>query len=355
MKHDSTENYIRNRSVTKSSQISLWINRRESGLMRLIERLLVGANISDRLGGDGSTIKQLSEIKNQFVGSWSTDRLQENELFIDDGIILSDVNVEIRSGLIRLNNGYILNDFLAHWQSLIYGGGLASEYKSARKADTYLTGEWTSVSSTPYYYHFLIEDLARIARIREEFPKIKIAMLGNQEKWKHELLRYFDFDYQVIEFNTVKFERYVTSKGGEHQNIFGIELLRSKIHVNPPQSENSKILVTRKGLARENIELEELIRENLTQRGYKVLIPELMTVEQQIKEFSEASTVVGVHGGALANSIWSRRGTKVIEIQSHPYKTKDFEFLANKLRLEYNVMNFGQINEESKIEISKIE
>jgi capsular polysaccharide biosynthesis protein len=114
-------------------------------------------------------------------------------------------------------------------------------------------------------------------------------------------------------------------------------------------------LVTRKGLARENIELEELIRENLTQRGYKVLIPELMTVEQQIKEFSEASTVVGVHGGALANSIWSRRGTKVIEIQSHPYKTKDFEFLANKLRLEYNVMNFGQINEESKIEISKIE
>ena len=345
MKNESTEKYVNNRITSKKNQFEHWKNRKESGLIRLVERLLIGVNISDRLGGDGRAIKHLQEVNHQFLGTWTSDKSLEFDGKIDEGIILSDVNVDISSGLIRLENGYILDEFLPHWQNLIYSGGLASEYRSAGKKTSTIHGKWTSVSSTPYYYHFLIEDLARIAAIREYFPDIKVAILENQENWKIELLESFNFDYHIVKQRSSKFECYITSIGGSHQNSSGIEILRSnKLRDHASEARTTKLLITRKGLAREETEMENYVKEKLLSIGYIIVSPELLRIEEQIKLFRSATHIVGFHGGALANIIWSQPGTKIFEIQNHPYRTKDFEFLGKKLG-----MNYTALNSESKI------
>lgn len=352
VKTNSTEKYVNNRVQSKKNQISLWKNRRESGLIRLLERLLIGVNISDRLGGDGRAIRHLSEVSSQFKSYWRTGN-QQNPLE-DDGIVLSNVNVAIGSGLIKLNNGYILDDFLPHWQNLIYGGGLLSEYKYADKKTTHLEGVWTSASNTPYFYHFLIEDIARIARINEEFPQIKVAITSNQEKWKYELLEYFGFPYQVFEERNLNFQNYVTSKGGDHQNSAGIAALRKFVFGHNNQGEKSKVLITRKGLARENTSLEDAIANHLTEKGFKLVSPELLSIKDQIEIFYNATKIVGIHGGALANIIWCRPGTEIVEIQDHPYRTRDFEFLAHRNNLDYRIWKPNLESETFLSETSQI-
>lgn len=353
VKTNSTEMYVNNRVQSKKNQIALWKNRRESGLIRLLERLLIGVNISDRLGGDGSAIRHLSEVGSQFKSYWSTGNQQIR--LANDGIFLSNVNVEIGSGLIKLNNGYILDDFLPHWQNLIYGGGLLSEYKHADRKTAHVEGIWTSASNTPYFYHFLIEDIARIARINEVFPHIKVAIRSNQEKWKYELLEYFGFAYQVFKERNLNFQNYVTSKGGEHQNSTGIEALRRSVFSHNNQAEKSKVLITRRGLARENTSLEDAIANHLTGKGFKLVSPELLSVKDQIEIFSNATKIVGIHGGALTNIIWCKPGTQIIEIQNHPYRTRDFEILAHRNNLEYRVWNPNLESETFLSEIAQID
>jgi capsular polysaccharide biosynthesis protein len=88
-----------------------------------------------------------------------------------------------------------------------------------------------------------------------------------------------------------------------------------------------------------------MAKQELVSKGYLVVAPEQMKISEQIQLFENATDVVGFHGGSLANFIWCKAGTKVFEIQNHPYRTRDFESLANKLGLDYTVLN-SEINVE---------
>ena len=349
MKNNSTESFVQNRIINKKLQFKIWLRRWESGMIRYLERKLIGVNISDRLGGDGSSISHLYEISDQFIKSWQLEEANDKSESPVKGIKLSEATVEINHGLIRLRNGFILDDFLPHWQSLIYGGGLISEYRTTNKKKPRLQGEWTSVSNTPFYYHFLIEDLARIARIRKDFPDIKVAIYKNQETWKYDLLRYFKFNFQEIEHESITFEYYVTSSGGGHQNIAGVKILRDFNTTEDICSERKvNILIDRKGLSRENSEIEKFVTEILQPKGYILINPDILSISEQISLFRSAANVVGVHGGALANLIWCSQITKITEIQIHPYRTNDFEYLAKKLNMNYAVLKGEQNIEDFK-------
>ncbi len=356
MKNNSTESFVKNRITSKTLKFKHWLRRWESGIIRYFERKLIGVNISDRLGGDGSSIKHLDEISDHFTKSWQLEETNYKSVNSVNAIKLHNPTVNINYGLIRLRNGFILDDYLPHWQSLIYGGGLLSEYRSTNKSKIQLTGEWVSVSSTPFYYHFLIEDLARIARIRRDFPNINVAISKNQENWKYELLKYFEFNFQEIDHESAQFEHYITSSGGDHQNIAGVEILKSFTALVENQPDRKvKILIDRKGLSRENPELEIFISENLQPKGFILVNPNTLSISEQISLFRSASHVVGIHGGALANLVWCGRETKITEIQIHPYRTQDFEHLAEKLSMEYLVIRYENDIKDFKVQISEID
>jgi capsular polysaccharide biosynthesis protein len=55
----------------------------------------------------------------------------------------------------------------------------------------------------------------------------------------------------------------------------------------------------------------------------------------QIELFSEAETVVSVHGAALTNLAFCNPGTKVVELFAAPWKLKMFENMASTCGLHY--------------------
>lgn len=353
MSDETTASYINNRKNRVSSQLKHWRKRRISGITRLTERILLGQNLSDRLGGNGMQIAHLEEVSQQI------EKIVEDKLKISDGLInvsfveLKNVLVDINSGLVKLDNGYILDDYLPHWQNLIYSGGLGSEYKGLKLNSPVSEGLWTSVSDTPYFYHFVIEDLARVIVLFEKYPDLRIAMKSDSQPWKFDLLNYFELPYRTFISSSNRFEKYVTRSGGDHKNLDGLHILKNEASQKSTLRQESpmKFVITRKGFARENTEADTRIVEILTRHGFVEIQPEKLSVKEQIDYFSRASVVVGMHGGSLTNILWCNPNVLVYEIFGHAYRTSDFERLANDMKLIYKPIVGTALEIENKLEV----
>jgi capsular polysaccharide biosynthesis protein len=66
---------------------------------------------------------------------------------------------------------------------------------------------------------------------------------------------------------------------------------------------------------------DDEIADRLSALGFTALFPEKLSVDDQIKLFSSAAIVVASAGAALANTIYCRPGTIVVEIQPAPITT----------------------------------
>ena len=66
---------------------------------------------------------------------------------------------------------------------------------------------------------------------------------------------------------------------------------------------------------------EPEIESLLTGKDCDIVDPGELSIEEQIRIFSHAETIVGPSGAAMANMLWCRPGTRVIILHSdHPFK-----------------------------------
>jgi Glycosyltransferase 61 len=79
------------------------------------------------------------------------------------------------------------------------------------------------------------------------------------------------------------------------------------------------------------VEIEQLAVDS----GYEILYLERMTHAKQISSISGAATIVGVHGAGLANMIWMKSGTKIVDIVNENYWTEATHRLSHIGNQEY--------------------
>jgi hypothetical protein len=325
-----SERFKKNRYPSFYETFSSWKYRKRSGIMRLIERILIGANISDLLGHNGEQIEVLCEVSDQFI--------QRSEYFGSKYLIISRVRVHLYSGLIVLNNGFILNSFLSHWEKLIHGGGLASEYNNTRNSRVSRSGVWASVASSPYYYHFLIEEIGRALIARKVDAEVRIAISSSSPAWAYELLNLFEFKYEEFHENAIQFEKFIAIEAGNSD--FSNEILTLNSCV-PDIVDSSltkvgpNILILRKGLERDNPELNNILSTFLTKYSFVEIDLGVIPIKDQMAIFHNAKIIVALHGGALANLVWCKQNAKVLEIVNHEYRTNDYQRISSKLSLDY--------------------
>jgi capsular polysaccharide biosynthesis protein len=102
------------------------------------------------------------------------------------------------------------------------------------------------------------------------------------------------------------------------------------------KKQNKKIWISR-----ENSATRKIVNENevfLILKGWTVAQLETFTLQKQINLFAEASHIVAAHGAGLVNLLWSRAGTKVIEIQDkNMLHKKVYSILSYHLGLNYKL------------------
>jgi len=219
---------------------------------------------------------------------------------------------------------------LAKWQKIVYRGGIGSSVKRTKKSKRKLNGSFMILPHSPFYYHTLIDEMPNLLRIRDEFSDCNTVIVHQlTPRWAVELLNYYKFDVRILKEKAIVVERLFAASAPRAIVRKNLEYLRREISPIPEQV----IVVSRKGTPRSDDQIEREIIKHV--EGAVLIDPSDFTLHEQIKLFSNARVVIGLHGGALTNCIWMHCSGKLIEIFNHAYRTSDYERLCTELGITY--------------------
>ena len=87
---------------------------------------------------------------------------------------------------------------------------------------------------------------------------------------------------------------------------------------------------------------EDLLNEFLKKNGFKFIYPDELTIEECSSYVRGANIIISVHGSQLANIIFAKEGTRIIEILPENYYSKSlvcYRAISNILNLNYKYIN----------------
>jgi hypothetical protein len=356
LENSAAHRFFNNRILNRRKQFRYWKLNWRSGLIRFLERLLIGVNISDRLGGDLTQFTTSPEfyaqvIESRILSSASILETVRINLLGSPQVIeiagiskerrilrLSSAKVDSYTGLITTDTGLVIDSALPQWQKLIFMGGMLDAYKSSKSKPQEFKGRCAVLPFSEYFFHTLIEEIATLLSIREVFPEFLVITHIDTPKWALELLHELGFEFETVKTRSLVVEELLcaTSVAGFSSKEF---LLFSKtVHDIQPQT-GGKIFISRSNLSRNDDLLENEILKILEPEGFKVVVPEELSINEQIRVFRSASEIISFHGGALSHLIWCSKGTKILEIFNHPYRLYDFARIAHEGELNYSALD----------------
>jgi capsular polysaccharide biosynthesis protein len=165
-----------------------------------------------------------------------------------------------------------------------------------------------------------------------------------------------------ISFNIVKETNIVTCRGRNPAVIEWDEIdtqfaqeLYSKVPIQLQNEEPQILLLKRESPKRLIYNIDELF--TIMKREYPNVILDTLegkTLEEQMKLFRSASIVIGQHGAALTNIIYSNRTSHVIELDKNNGR-RHFENVCKYLGMKYNKYVFCQTETVTLRQKSKAE
>ena len=190
------------------------------------------------------------------------------------------------------------------------------------------------------YYSNLIQFIPRIFYIKEN--NIKIAIHRNSSVKFRNFIKYIlknkkiDFSFVYLDDGFYKF---TDCQFPQFFNIANSNLILKKFL--KPKSFNSKdkkIYVTREDSSYRKIVNEADIIPILRSKGYKIINPQLYTIDQQIQIFSEADKIIGAHGSNLSNIIFCKPETEIFEIGPE-FKKEHEKIFENRYKILAKINN----------------
>lgn len=99
--------------------------------------------------------------------------------------------------------------------------------------------------------------------------------------------------------------------------------------------QNKKIYVSRSDAVRRRVNGEHKLIKLLKEYGYETVVLEGLEIKEQAEIFAGASHIVAPHGSGLANLVWARSGTKLIELFDSSYVLPTYGALAVRKNIKY--------------------
>lgn len=98
----------------------------------------------------------------------------------------------------------------------------------------------------------------------------------------------------------------------------GVRWIRRRLsrHLVPPEAAEGLIYVSRRDARFRHVVNEDELYARLRPLGFRMIVPGRLSVAEQIREFSGAKLIVGVHGAALSNIVFAPDHAAIVEINS---------------------------------------
>ena len=166
------------------------------------------------------------------------------------------------------------------------------------------------------YYSNLLQFLPRIFFNKK--TNLKLAIHRNSSnKYRNfigSILKSLNIEFTYV-FLDDDFYHFIDSEFPQFLNMKdSIEILKKFINPKINKEKSKKIYVTREDSNYRKIINEGDVVTLLREKGYKVINPQLYEIDEQIEIFSNAEKIIAPHGSNLANIIFCKPGTEIIEI-----------------------------------------
>ena len=204
-----------------------------------------------------------------------------------------------------------------------------------RKPGSKLSGEFIFLPNNGYY-HWLIEDLPVFLKSLAVAPGAKVLLPKASASYVREVADLIANEIVLMD-SPVRVERLVmTGKtGGMGSPVAGLTPHPADVAIlreffakyREPDAGERKLYLSRVGQKRSPGN-ETALQMEMEKQGFMRFDGTGMRLIQQIKLFSSASRLIGMHGAALSNVIWAPEGVDVCEIFASAYMPSCYSALT---------------------------
>ncbi len=198
------------------------------------------------------------------------------------------------------------------------------------------------------YFHWMVDVLPRIELLRRsgrDLAQIDWFLVNScQHEFQRESLRILGIpEEKVLESDRIPHlqatELIVPSFAGYlgWPPGWAIDFLRREFlkEIVPGSNYPKRIYISRSKARYRRVLNEEDVVEALAQSGFVSIMPESMSLTEQVAHFYHAEVIVAVHGSGLTNTIFCKSGTQVIELVSPHYIGHYYWGISQYLKLEH--------------------
>lgn len=259
--------------------------------------------------------------------------------------------------VLELHDGLVLGDYAA---AITSGGVLDFETSPYfgitdwREHPLYLRGVLPAVEhfegtlgvlatrgGSANYYHFLFDVLPRWALLRDAglAESVDGIYVPTETRYQRELLAISGLDRQRIvpttKHSAIRADRLLVpslANVDEYMPPWIPLWLRDQLPAGDLSERPRRIYVTRgSGPNTRRLTTEDALWPELARRGFVRIDPGTLSVREQIDSFAAADVVVGIHGAALSNLVFSPSGVRVLELFAPRYTKPPFWVLADSI------------------------
>ena len=194
------------------------------------------------------------------------------------------------------------------------------------------------------YYHWLIQCVTSLVAFEKLGVNISRCQVYGPplNNWMRDILEIVGVNnYHELETNKVSvlsdvyFNNVLWSSFAFSQNGFLLEWFRNKIGIDSDNKGTRKIYISRADTNRRSLTNEGEVIQHLKAQNFEILVCSELSVQEQMKIFSEAELVVAPHGGALSNIVFCNNNVTIVELFQENYLNRCFKAIAEALNLSY--------------------
>lgn len=268
--------------------------------------------------------------------------------YVPYAITLPDATILAQSSVIIMSDGALLNDMIAderfgaflefhHDKAILGRHGRRLLVDMSRHPPIELeAGVMLSGWTTEHFGHWVPEYLCRLSYLERHprFAELPIIVDSGMPPQHLEYLRLLAPNpiveiprgaavrcrELVVGSPSTFFPTYLTpdhqlppeNEGGLPLGGFRLLQTRMQERLGPPSSRTRKLFLSRKKRDWRRLQNEDDVCEALAARGFEILFPEDMSIEEQVRMFQEAAVVVAPGGSSLINAVFGSTEIKLI-------------------------------------------
>ncbi len=207
-----------------------------------------------------------------------------------------------------------------------------------------------AISNPSNYFHWLIDELPWLLRSKMYSKEINYLHSGPLEIYQKGMLDFLSIK-STMSSPWIHVSKTLVPIKRENSGDFSrenIEITRkyfSELSFSNRCMSQRRIYVSRR-LSSRALKNELKVEAYLRTKGFAILFLEEMSFSDQIQAFQTADFVISPHGAALANLLFCKKGTNIVEIFDPTYSNTCFRDLSEVLELRHSFVSYSTIELE---------